>query len=87
MCCTGSSLVGVSVAAGHPGNGELLKKAGIEHADSLLIVGVHDYDDVEADIQVSCMLRVSCKGVQYVVLCLKERRKWRHCSSVMLHSM
>jgi hypothetical protein len=49
---TGLPLTRVSNTAGHPGNGELLKKAGIEHADSLLIVGLHDYEDVEADIQV-----------------------------------
>ena len=42
----------VAARAGHPGSGELLRKAGIEHADSLLIVGLHDYQDTEADIQV-----------------------------------
>lgn len=55
--------------AGHPGSGELLKKAGIEHADSLLLVGLHDYQDTEADIQVPLL----CVQPEHVVAQFVER--------------
>lgn len=39
---------------GHPGTATLLQRAGLDTADSLLLSGMHDWDDTEADIQVWC---------------------------------
>jgi len=37
---------------GHPGTSALLRDAGIDTADSLLLAGMHDWGKSEADIQV-----------------------------------
>lgn len=39
---------------GHPGTAALLRRAGLDTADSLLLSGMHDWEDTEADIQVWC---------------------------------
>lgn len=50
--------------AGHPGSDKLLKKAGITHADSLMLCGMQSYDDTEADIQA----RSSSRATHHVPL-------------------
>eukprot|EP00892_Ulva_mutabilis_P008060 jgi/Ulvmu1/5626/UM023_0165.1 len=39
---------------GHPGTTALLQEAGLGSADSVLLAGMHDWEDTEADIQVLC---------------------------------
>lgn len=44
---------------GHPGTAALLQQAGLDNADSVLLSGMQDWADTEADIQV-CIPTVLC---------------------------
>eukprot|EP00892_Ulva_mutabilis_P008063 jgi/Ulvmu1/5629/UM023_0168.1 len=41
---------------GHPGTAALLQEAGLDSADSLLLSGMHEWGNSEADIQVLCSM-------------------------------
>lgn len=41
---------------GHPASASAIRRAGISEADSLLIAGVGDWDDTDADMQVGAAL-------------------------------